>query len=110
MSDDIADALAKFDRYRTGILPTLAAAVQREGRTPYESILWLSDRWAVLYSGPEGLSRVLRMLDGSLSSIVPIDVLEKKRNAAETALLDIGQRFLNECTRLGWQGERDETA
>jgi len=96
----VADALAKFDRYRADLLPALATCVQTEGRAQYETLVRLSEQWGVLYYGPEGLTRILETIARG-GGALPLNMLADKRDVAEAALFDVAERFMAESKRLG---------
>jgi hypothetical protein len=104
MSTEISviEALAKFDRYRADLLPTISTRVQTEGREQFETLVRVSEQWGVLYSGPEGYAKLLKVIDRTITQGhgLPLKELAKRRDAAETALLDVANQFVAECSRL----------
>jgi hypothetical protein len=100
----VTEALTKFNAYWATRLPVLAERMQAEGREKYEALCTASERWAELFYGAEGYSRVLEMVDHqgrTGAGALPLHVLAEKCDQAEPELLAVAEQYTTEARRLG---------
>jgi hypothetical protein len=100
MSNDPSadDILTRFAVWREQRLPAIVTAAKTDPR--YQNLLWISEQWQQLWSGPEGMLKTQHALRQQVHNPGWHRVLVARYDILEKGLLDAAQRFVDELHKL----------